>query len=81
LCDAIKTVDSVLMDYVDSGFDVFHIQYKDPLQGFLNSFFDGWEGTTSINTKLRISKVVLGWISKKLLPLLNVELSNNPMLV
>jgi serine protease SohB len=77
LCDAIKTADSLLMDYVDSGFDVFHLKYEDPLQGFLNKFLGDWKESTSISTMQGITKVVLQWISQNLLPLLNGELDNN----
>jgi serine protease SohB len=81
LCDAIKTADSVLMDYVDRGFDVFHLEYEDPLQGFINKFFGRCEESLSIISKLGITKVAVQWLTQKLLPLLNVGQGNNPTLM
>jgi len=31
LCDEIKTVDDVLLDYVDDGYDVLEVEYKPPV--------------------------------------------------
>lgn len=31
LCDEIKTVDDVLMDYVDKGFNVYEVKYEPPI--------------------------------------------------
>eukprot|EP00977_Amphora_coffeiformis_P018296 scaffold6378_cov176-Amphora_coffeaeformis.AAC.7 len=32
LCDEIKTVDDVLMDYVDEGFNVYEVKYEPPIE-------------------------------------------------
>lgn len=46
LCDEIKTVDDVLMDYVDDGYSVYEVKYEPPIETpFGRLVFGGASGT------------------------------------
>lgn len=48
LCDEIKTVDDVLMEYVDAGFNVYEVKYEPPIETPLSRF--AFANTESANS-------------------------------
>lgn len=64
LCDEIKTVDQVVLDYVQDDFDVYEVEYKPPVE------------ETPFGKLLPASKVerAIGWVAQKLTASIKSEL-------
>jgi signal peptide peptidase SppA len=73
LCDEIKTVDDVLVDYVNSGFNVYQVKYdpamstENPLGGLLPS--------TQGKSNKGLLKSAAKWLARSVLPIMQEEIS------
>ena len=58
LCDEIKTVDDILLDYVDGGYSVYEVSYQPPpdVPAPLEFLFANEDGTPSVGARTRNTK-------------------------
>ena len=61
LCDEIKTVDDILMDYVDEGFNVYEVKYEPPIE---TPFGKLVLGGASANSLTRMDDLDSPWLRK-----------------